>query len=152
MKLNILPILFSTLFISTTYGFDLSGKWKTIDDKTGYSRANVEITKNADGTYHGKIISIKLLPGKSIEDLQDKCIACKGNLKNAPYVGLEIINGFVQNPKNPNEYINGKVLDPITGNVYSGKAKINDKNTRLSMRGYIGISAIGRSVTWIRLE
>lgn len=29
----------------------LIGKWKTIDDRTGYSRADVEIRKKADGTY-----------------------------------------------------------------------------------------------------
>jgi hypothetical protein len=29
----------------------LIGKWKTIDDRTGYSRADVEISKKPDGTY-----------------------------------------------------------------------------------------------------
>ena len=31
----------------------LVGKWKTIDDRTGYSRADAEISKQTDGTYEG---------------------------------------------------------------------------------------------------
>lgn len=136
--------------ISTlSYANDLTGLWKTVDDKTGYSRADVEISKNADGSYSGKIITIRPLPDKPLEPL---CLNCKGNLKNKPFVGLQIISGFRQNPDNPNEYLNGNVLDPLSGKIYKGKAKVNAKNTRLSMRGYIGVSMLGRSVTWIRMN
>mgnify|MGYP003600383313 FL=1 len=142
-------LLLSSFIISFSHAADLSGKWKTVDDKTGYSRADVEMSKNADGTYSGKIITIRNLPGKALDEL---CRKCQGSLKNAPYVGLEIVSGFKQDPNNPNEYVNGRVLDPLSGKVYSGKVKINAKNTRLNMRGYIGVSLLGRSVTWVRLE
>ena len=149
MKNKIITILLYASFSCTTFAADLAGKWKTVDDTTGYSRADVEITKTADGTYIGKIIRIRPLPDKPLDPL---CSHCKGDLKNKPYVGLQIVSGFKANPENPNEYINGTVLDPLSGKTYKGKAKINPKNTRLTMRGYIGVSMLGRSVTWIRIE
>ena len=50
-------------------------------------------------------------------------------------------------PQHPNEYRNGTVLDPLSGNVYKGKAKLSANGKRLTMRGYIGVSALGRSTT-----
>lgn len=149
MKKKICIALLSVLFTNTIFAADLTGKWKTVDDKTGYSRADVEIFKNADGTYSGKIYAIRPLPDKPLEP---KCINCKGDLKNTPFVGLKIISGFKQSPDNPNEFINGQVLDPLSGKTYKGIAKVNAKNTRLSIRGYIGVSMLGRNVTWIRIE
>ena len=143
-------ILLSSVFAITAnlaIAQDISGVWKTIDEQTGYSRADVLITKNADNTYSGKIIAIRPLPYKP---LVETCTKCKGKLKNAPYVGLEIVSGFQQSNKNPLEYENGRVLDPLSGNTYKGKAKLSENGKRLTMRGYVGISALGRSTTWIR--
>lgn len=128
---------------------DIVGKWKTIDEQTGYSRADVEIVKNADQTYTGKIITIRPLPFKP---LVETCTQCKGKMKNARYVGLEILTGFKQDPNNPTEFIDGHVLDPLSGKIYKGKAKLQHNGQRLRMRGYVGISALGRSTTWIRTD
>ena len=134
---------------SFSFANDMTGVWKTIDDQTGYSRGDVTVVKNADGTYSGKLTAIRPLPYKP---LVETCAKCKGNLKNAPLVGLEILKGFKQDPKNPNEYAGGTVLDPLSGNVYKGKAKLLNNGKRLTMRGYVGVSALGRSTTWIRSE
>ena len=128
---------------------DITGVWKTIDDQTGYSRGDVTVVKNADGTYSGKLTAIRPLPYKPLVEI---CVKCKGKLKNTPLVGLEIMRGFKQDSKNPLEYSGGTVLDPMSGNVYKGKAKLSSTGKRLSMRGYIGVSALGRSTTWIRAE
>ena len=128
---------------------DIVGKWKTIDDQTGYSRADVMITKNGDGSYSGKIIAIRPLPYKP---LVETCEKCKGDLKGKPYVGLEIMTGFYRSQKDPNEFQGGHVLDPLSGNLYKGKAKLSATGKHLSMRGYVGVSALGRSTTWIRDE
>lgn len=146
---QIYALLISSLFFSSAFASDLAGKWKTVDDKTGFSRADVMITKNADGTYNGKIITIRPLPDKPLEP---RCVNCKGSLKNVPLVGLQILTGFKANPKTPNEFTNGTVLDPLSGNVYNGKAKITPRGNRLTMRGYIGVSLLGRSATWIRID
>lgn len=144
---KIYGLLLSVLCMSTVSANDFAGKWKTIDDKTGFSRADVLVTKNSDGSYTGKIVTIRPLPDKPLVDV---CVNCKGSLKNKPLVGLEIVTGFKQNPKSPLEFINGKVLDPLSGNVYNGKAKINARGNRVSLRGYIGVSMLGRSTTWVR--
>ena len=39
---------------SFSYAAEITGTWKAIDDKTGYARADVEISKLNDGTYQGK--------------------------------------------------------------------------------------------------
>ena len=38
--------------ISTVQAADLTGKWRTIDDKTGFSKAIVEIKQQSDGSYN----------------------------------------------------------------------------------------------------
>lgn len=147
-------ILFSTLLISLStvvhaQDMDIVGTWKTIDEQTGYSRADVVISKNADQSYSGKIIKIRPLPYKA---LVETCSKCKGKLKDAPYVGLEILSGFKQDAKNPKEYIDGHVLDPLSGKIYRGKAKLSPNGQRLSLRGYVGVSALGKSTTWLRAD
>lgn len=124
----------------------LVGKWKTIDDQTGYSRADVEIRKKADGTYEGIIVETRSIPGS---DKLGVCTHCPGALKNKPFLGLPFVWDF-KATSNPREFVNGKVLDPISGKVYKGKAKINATGKRLTLRGYIGVSVIGRSVTWVK--
>ena len=49
-----------------------------------------------------------------------------------------------------NNYTGGKIIDPLSGNIYSCKAKLSSNGKRLTLRGYVGISALGRSQTWIR--
>ncbi|UIZ57934.1 DUF2147 domain-containing protein [Acinetobacter sp. SCLZS86] len=123
----------------------LIGKWKTIDDRTGYSRADVEIRKKADGTYEGIIVETRNVPGAEKMVI---CSNCPGKLKNTPFIGLPFIWGFKHDAKNPREFIQGHVLDPIGGKVYKGKARLNANGKRLTLRGYLGVSVIGRSVAW----
>lgn len=130
---------------------EIIGQWKTIDDKSGAARAIVQIFKNSDQTYSGKIV--KLFPQLSqSEPYSDTCFRCKGKLKDTPVVGMQILSGFVGNPKNEDEYINGKIIDPSSGETYKSKMKISKSNRRLNVRGYIGVSQLGRSQTWIRME
>lgn len=125
----------------------LVGKWKTIDDRTGYSRADVEISKKPDGTYEGIIVATRSVPGTEKMVI---CSSCPGNLKNKSFIGLPFIWGFTQNPDNPREFNNGRVLDPVGGKIYKGKARLSASGKHLNLRGYVGISVIGRSVTWIK--
>ena len=133
---------------NTTQYSDISGKWKTIDDQTGFSRGDVLVTKNSDGTFSGKIIAIRPLPGKPLVSV---CLKCKGDLKDAPFVGLRVISNFKQDPDKPLEYTNGRMLDPLSGNVYNGKARMSSNGKRLILRGYIGVSMLGRNQSWVRI-
>lgn len=128
---------------------DLAGRWKTIDDKTGYARAEVLISKLKDGSYTGKIVKVHAIPNRTAIDHCDKS---EGKLKNAPLIGLPIFSGFHQDDENKNEYINGKVIDPLTGNVYQGKGQLNARGNVLTLRGYLGTTLLGRTVSWIRID
>ncbi|QXW25739.1 DUF2147 domain-containing protein [Acinetobacter bouvetii] len=146
--------LLTGLFLSSVSMFSMAathdpliGKWKTIDDRSGYSRADVEIRKKPDGTYEGVIVETRSLPGA---EKAVYCSNCPGALKGKPFIGLPFVWGFKASESNPNEFVDGKVLDPIGGKIYKGKAKLNATGKRLTLRGYIGISVIGRSVTWVK--
>jgi len=118
------------------------GNWATVDDKTGEKRAVVTIYKGSDGFYYGKIS--KLLMG----DPTWTCVACNGEDKNAPIVGLVIIRGMKYD-KDDNCLYSGKVLDPESGKFYHGK--IHAKNGKLILRGSIDrLGVLGRNQTWVR--
>lgn len=124
---------------------DITGNWRQIDDKTGASRAIIEIRKESDGKYVGKIVKITPRPGYTPKET---CVGCPAPYTNKPMLGLDVFKDL-QYEKN-NEYNNGKILDPLSGKIYSMKAKLTSNGNRLQMRGYIGVSALGRTQTWIR--
>ncbi|BES59958.1 DUF2147 domain-containing protein [Dysgonomonas capnocytophagoides] len=118
------------------------GKWKTFDDKTGDAKSVVEIYEK-DSKVYGKIIEI-LNPEKK----NDKCTKCSGLDKDKPLKGLTIIKGLKKNGK---EYSDGEILDPSSGKLYKCTISLENKD-KLKVRGYVGISAFGRSQTWTRIE
>lgn len=151
MKIRLQGFMAAAVMTLSTLSFantdPLVGKWKTIDDKSGYSRADVQISKKPDGTYEGIIVETRTLPGSEKMGI---CRNCPGALKNRPFIGLPFIWGFKADPNNPREFVQGSVLDPVSGKVYKGKARLNATGKRLTLRGYVGVSVIGRSVTWVK--
>ncbi|MCM1959092.1 DUF2147 domain-containing protein [Acinetobacter modestus] len=137
--------------ISKTWANDITGTWKAIDDKSGYARAKVIIYKNNDGSYDGKIEEIYALPNQK-EPYTDKCFRCKGDLKDIPLIGMKILYGFKKSINKADEYTDGKVIDPMSGNIYKGKMKLNGSGTRMTLRGYLGTSALGRSQIWMKID
>ncbi|MBJ8442231.1 DUF2147 domain-containing protein [Acinetobacter bereziniae] len=135
--------------VSWTHAADITGTWRTVDDKTGYVRAYIQIEKQKDDTYAGKIIKDFPAPG---EVPLTQCHNCPAPFTNKSIIGLTILQKMKVDPKDPNNYIGGEVLDPRGGKIYHGKARLNASGNRLTLRGYIGISMIGRSQTWIRME
>ena len=146
MRFNkfILGTLFSVLSCSSM-AKDISGIWKNIDDKTGSSKAVLEIRKESNGTFTGKIIKVTPRPGYTPKEI---CIDCPAPYTNKPILGMDVLKGLKQ--ASEEDFVGGKILDPLTGKVYSMKAKLSPNGNRLSLRGYIGVSALGRSQTWIR--
>lgn len=122
------------------------GLWKNIDDVSGKPRALIRITEEANGTLEGTVE--KVFPGPR-EDQNPKCVKCDGVLKNAPIVGLEILSGL---KKDGDGYADGQILDPENVKIYSSTMQLIDAGRKLSVRGYIGISLLGRSQTWTRMD
>lgn len=145
-------LLSSSLLMASASVFataDIQGTWRTIDDKTGFSKGIVEITKSGDGTYSGKIIEVIPRPGYTPKTTCDKC---SGALKNKPILGMTVLSGMKQSSKNEREFTGGRILDPLTGKSYKSKMKLNSSGSRLNMRGYVGVEVVGRSQTWIRQD
>lgn len=122
-----------------------AGLWKNIDDATGKPRALVRITE-ANGVLQGRIE--KVFPGPN-DSPNPTCGKCSGANKDAPVIGLLILNGL---KKDGDEYGGGEILDPDSGKVYSSKLRLTDGGRKLAVRGYIGVPMLGRTQTWLRQE
>lgn len=137
--------VFSTTLSSFVYADDIIGTWKHIDDRTGTPKAFIQIYKEKDNTYTGKITKVTPRPGYTPKTL---CVNCPAPYTNQPILGLEIIHGL--RLTEPSAYEGGKIVDPLTGKAYSLKAKVSASGTQLNLRGYIGLSTLGRTQIWIR--
>ena len=84
------------------------------------------------------------------QDQNPKCEKCEGDLKNKPIVGMTILSGLRQ--ESDEEYENGKIIDPENGKTYSSKLTLDESGKKLEMRGFIGVSLVGRSQTWVRAD
>lgn len=123
---------------------EILGHWKTVNSRTGKVAARVEFVKEPDGSYSGYIREL------FDEDTQQFCHArCPAPYQNAPMVGLRIMWALKASAK-PLEYSNGFALDPLSGRVYHGRARVTPDQRRLFMRGYIGASILGRTEVWLR--
>lgn len=143
--------LFGALILSVmsslSFAEDITGMWQSIDDKTGAPKALVEIRKEANGTYAGKIVKITPRAGYTPKET---CVDCPAPYTNKPILGLDVMTGLKQGEGL--NYINGRILDPNSGKVYSMKAKLSSNGKRLHLRGYVGVSALGRNQIWLRDE
>jgi len=119
------------------------GLWQTIDDHTGQPKALVRIVAESDGTLSGKVVK-----GAGPEDQPGRrCTACTGARRNQPIVGMTIIDGMKQTEDG---WDGGHILDPENGKTYRCKMRVEDGGRKLVVRGYIGVSLLGRSQTWNR--
>ncbi len=136
-------ILFFFLILNANvYSQSILGTWKTLDDETGKEKSIVEIYEQ-DGKIYGKIIELLEKENKG-----RKCINCSGTDKDKPIQGMVIIRGL---SKDGDEYNGGKILDPKSGKIYKCSLSLESKD-KLTVRGYIGISLLGRTQKWIRIK
>ena len=133
----------------TTFAASIEGYWKSIDDRTGEQLSIVEIRKGADGRYHGKIAYRYPVPGGAA---LINCTKCPPPYTNQPLLGLEILSGFKEDPDKRNAYVDGKILEAKSGKIYKAKANLSADGKRLRLRGYVGISVLGRTQVWIRTD
>jgi uncharacterized protein (DUF2147 family) len=136
----VVPFLLACFFMSKADAqVSIEGFWLN-DSK----EAKIEIYKNNQGKYFGKIIWLKEpnRDGKPKLDINNK----NSKLRTRPIMGLNILQGFVQDG---DTYEDGTIYDPKNGKTYDCKIT-PENNNLLSIRGYIGISLLGRTTEWTR--
>jgi uncharacterized protein (DUF2147 family) len=147
MSLLVQVLLVVTLSCSSVLAAEPSatGLWRTIDDSTGKARGLVRIAE-VSGQYQGKLEKTFPQPG---EDSNPKCDKCSGTRRDQPVIGMTILWGMT---KQGEDYQGGEVLDPENGKIYRAKMKLEDGGKTLHVRGFIGISLLGRTQIWLREE
>ena len=117
------------------------GTWKTIDDEDGTVKSHVSIYEEG-GKLYGKIL-------KLVNPEATTCSACKGDKKDKPIVGMQIMWDLKHDKDK--KWKGGKIMDPKNGKEYKCKIELEDANT-LKVRGFIGFSLLGRTQTWYRVD
>jgi uncharacterized protein (DUF2147 family) len=134
-------------------GLQASGQAYKADDVLGIwlnedQDAHIEVYKE-NGKYFGKIIWLKF----PIDDETGKPKLDKhnpdGELQKKPVLGLVVTKDFIYDKDG--EYEDGTIYDPKNGKTYSCYMRFEDMD-RLKIRGYIGITLIGRTTYWTRVK
>jgi uncharacterized protein (DUF2147 family) len=116
------------------------GHWQVMGSD-GRPGGQVE-TYLAAGKLFGRVTQVR--PGRTPQDLCDKC---SGEFKNQRILGLILMRNFVPDGDN---WVGGNVVDPENGREYQGKIWAVGRK-ELHMRGFIGISLLGRTEVWTRM-
>jgi uncharacterized protein (DUF2147 family) len=122
----------ANIFAQTTASDAVIGVWLSAD-KDG----KVQIYKQGD-KYYGKLVWMKA-PRKDDKNPEAK-------LKNRDLQGVILLNGFKFTGK---AWEDGTIYDPKNGKTYSCIIKSTGANS-LDIRGFVGISLLGRTTLWSR--
>ena len=125
----------------TGYSQSVLGKWYSIDDND--QEECIINLYMVNGRLHGKVVELL-----QEEDRKKICKKCPGEKKDQPLLGLEILSNFQEDD---GVWTGGRILVPKTGKAYKCNISI-DENDQLIIRGYVGISILGRSTFWQRVE
>jgi uncharacterized protein (DUF2147 family) len=131
----------------STSADDILGVWYN-----GEKDARIEIAKCGE-KYCGTVVWLKEpnypegskdgIPGSPKTDHHNP----DPSLRKTPIIGLQIVHDFIF--AGENVWKEGKVYDPKNGKTYKGRMTLVSP-AQLDLRGYIGISLLGRTTTWTR--
>ncbi|OYU84040.1 MAG: SIGNAL peptide protein [Flavobacterium sp. BFFFF2] len=141
MKTLLFTILcIATLQAQTAKADQILGVWLS-ENKEG----KIEIYKTASNTYCGKIVWSKNFyeaDGKTLrKDQHNK----DESLRSRPIKNMVILTDFVFED---GHWEDGHIYDPKNGKTYSCTIKL--EGDALHIRGFIGISLLGRTTIWTR--
>jgi uncharacterized protein (DUF2147 family) len=132
-------------FVNTSVNNDegdfLLGVWEP-----SHGKAKVKISK-VGNKYFGKIVWLK---EPTFDDGTKKTDRNNPDSKmhSTPLLGYTILKDFEYSGKNV--WSNGTIYDPENGSTYNCTIKTKGKS-QIEVRGYIGVSAIGRTDTWTKM-
>lgn len=141
----IMMLFFSKAFCQSAE--DITGFWLTLDKKTNEPKSQIEIYKDTEGKFYGKIVWLKknLKNNQPLRDENNQ----EEELRNRKVLGLQILSGLEYT--DDGEWDNGNIYDPESGKTYDCRAWFEDNDmNKLNLRGFVGFSLLGRSVEWTR--
>ncbi len=121
---------------------DVVGRWRSF--REGRHHGTIDIYKTASGTYEGKIVWGEH-PGRLDEKNPDPA------LRSRLLVGTVILRGFTW--QGENDWSGGRIYDPDSGHEYRSYMRLDDDGKdmhTLRLRGFVGISLLGRTEKWVR--
>ena len=119
----------------------MTGLWEAVDETDDTPRSIVRIYEQ-DNKLYGRVE--RLLPAATITH----CTGCTGEMKNKPLKGMLILYDLEKNANGGSE---GKILDPKSGKMYSCYIELVSPD-KLKVRGYVGLSAFGKTMYWHRAK
>jgi uncharacterized protein (DUF2147 family) len=69
------------------------------------------------------------------------------SLRDRKVLGLRILDGVAATPNKKGAWKGGRIYDPKTGKTYRCTLTVDDEGT-MHLRGFIGISLLGRTSHW----
>ena len=149
----VITVLFMVAPLMAGDGDAILGVWATDPDGNG-GQAHIEIYAVGD-LYSGKIVWLEepLYTAEDEDGEEGEPKIDRNNpdpdLQSRPIMGLELMQGFKFDGKGT--WKKGTIYDPDNGKTYKCKVRIGEDG-ELNVRGYIGVSMLGRTSVWTRVE
>ncbi|MCQ2286170.1 MAG: DUF2147 domain-containing protein [Bacteroidales bacterium] len=121
----------------------------SVTEPDSKEESKVKIYKTSDGKYNGQVIWLKnpnMPDGTLKRDINNP----DPKLRNTPGDKIILMKGFSYNAKS-GQWENGTIYDPVHGKTYSCYLKF-ESETKLKVRGYLGISLLGKTMYWYKLK
>lgn len=114
----------------------------------GPRKGQIQIYKQG-GTFFGKLTHLAEpndpVTGKPKTDIKNPDVS----KRTRPLLNLPLMYNFKYD--GGNVWSDGKIYDPESGKEYNCKMTLKNSST-LEVRGYLGISLLGRTQTWTRIK
>lgn len=117
------------------------GRWKSENDESTI------LIEERNGKIFGKIVSLKTPNDESGKPKTDTKNPDE-KLRSKPLIGLTILSNM--KPEKKNQWSGGRIYDPKSGHSYSCEMQLD--GNALKIRGYMGISLIGRTTIWQKIN
>ncbi|MEI6020271.1 MAG: DUF2147 domain-containing protein [Bacteroidota bacterium] len=145
---KLLVIVYSCLFLIQTQAQNKSeankilGLWQT-----GSGKGRIQISAYGD-KFGGKLVWLKEPLDEKGNPKMDIKNPDEAKRKN-PKIGINNLLGFTYEGKG--KYENGTIYDPENGKIYKCVMTL-ENDSILKVRGYIGITMVGRTDVWKRIK